>query len=619
MIGDFSPFELAQESFPTISEVALKLAVETQDRAFGRLGSLLYIIILEDVSKLSYGQATIFETKIGAALNILERACMWPKDASSKGHSTMESIAAAKSNGRTKSLRDLKNLLNCGLKEFSLRRTEFDDLLTVLDQTVTVKNLTPKDLGIDSSPHGKTGNIPGYPQHVNEALYLALDVHTSCACPSQHLKSAKLRLDSMEEHNGAKIPFEVFFPGSPTHIRGSPNGEVWHETTLMVSMNRPVKKRKKKPPIQVEGIELLPGDFCHHLKTNLGYCIRFNLGFENTDLILRAYNSTKNLVRNVKPIQSLSLTNVLTRSGDKMTTKEKFYLGYILAKSVWQYYGSGWMRQPWSHNDIQFLEEQKSMGKSVVSSYRPYYHPNFSHDQIDTTECCLDGILLHRYPNILALAILLIEVIQGRPYDEQNNKPYSFTKIREYYWYAWNLTIGATLDCNIIYKEVIKKCLYGKLFKEAPFDEDNPKDGVDMRRDIIYKEIVFPLKCLLEVSTLSPEDEPIFKAIDGSGVRGVTYEQDFGHRSSVEGLSSRVQASPPSESNIAMFVADEDVPGEHSRPVNISRIRSRTPDSCKSRNWNSWVAERPKTRDDFEIAIICAVQPEYDAVALLID
>ena len=79
LTGDFTPLELAQEAFPTISEVALKLAVETKNRGFGKLGSLLYIIILKDVTTLSSRQATIFEAKIEASLDILEKACMVSK------------------------------------------------------------------------------------------------------------------------------------------------------------------------------------------------------------------------------------------------------------------------------------------------------------------------------------------------------------------------------------------------------------------------------------------------------------------------------------------------------------------------------------------------------------
>ncbi|KAK6498713.1 hypothetical protein TWF481_011289 [Arthrobotrys musiformis] len=646
LTGDFTPLELAQEAFQTISEVAIKLAAETKNSKFGKLGTLLFIVTLNDVTTLSSRQATVFETKIEASLDILEKACMWPKGGGTKGHPTLHGIAIAKRKGLTRALKNSSADVRLGLKEFSLRTHELEALLTVLEQTQTIKDLTLEDMGLDSSPDSKKDNVPGYPPHVNGALYDTLDMHTSCGCPLQHLKSPRLRLDSIEEHEGAQIPFEVLFPASPAQNRSTPNCEIWHETMLMVSSKGPQRKKgpkSKRPPPKIEGTELLLGEFCRHLKAKMGYCIRFTLVFESADPILRTCDSYSGLNRNVKLVQSLSLTNVLYKIGNKMTTRERFYLAYILAKSVWQYYGSDWMRQPWTHNDIQFLEEQKSTDKSKIASYNPYYHPKFSDENKETPEYLPDGVLLHRYPNILALAILLIEIIQGRPYDEQNQQPYGFAKMKEYYKYAWNLTLGATLDCNVIYKEVIKKCLDRKLFKEAPFDEDKPKEGIDIRRDIIYREIVYPLKHLLKLSSPSDGEDPILQVVDDDPACteikaqanqsrcNPTYEIDSSHhpsrhssrhssrRSSIDYSAARVEISPPPRHSIETSLAD-DALSECAWPIIPPETRSHTPDSFSdTRSRNSCSVERPESRDDFEIAIICAVQPEYDAVALVID
>ncbi|KAK6352549.1 hypothetical protein TWF730_009373 [Orbilia blumenaviensis] len=630
---DFTPLELAQESFPTISEVALRLAVETKNRGFGKLGTLLHIILAEDVATLSSRQASAFKTKIKASLDILERACMWPKNAGVHGHTTLCKIAIAKQKNLGKALSISKIEMHRGLKDFCSRGHEFEDLLTVLEQTQTVKDLTSEDMGIDSN---KKDNIPGYPQHVNEILYVTLDMHTSCGCPLQHLKSARLRLDSIEEHDGARIPFEILFPASPAQDRGSPNCEMWHETMLMVSRAGPSKKGKgrmlSKVPARGDGVELSLGDFCHHLKAKMGYCIRFNLSFESADPVLRTCSFSGRSTRNVKLVQSLSLTNILYKIGNRMTTKEKFHLAYVLAKSVWQYYGSDWMRQPWTHNDIQFLEEYKSTDKSQIASYNPYYYPKFNSETTEATEYCRDGIILHRYPNILALAILLIEIIQGRPYDEQNNEPYGLTKIKEYYKYAWKLAIGTALDCNIIYKEVIRKCLDGKLFRAAPFDENDPKQGIDMRRDIIYREIVLPLKHLLTLSSSTlDDDQPMFQAVDEIATETriqpdhnshtITDNKYSSPRSSLEYSATQVTMSLFAKPSFTMSLPEEYIPSEHELPSSPPefRPRSHTPDSCISESRRSCSVERPESREDFEIAIICAVKPEYDAVALLID
>jgi hypothetical protein len=93
------------------------------------------------------------------------------------------------------------------------------------------------DMGLNYSETKGKDHVPGYPEHVNEALYLTLSLHTACCCRSQHLGLARLRLDSNEEHEHPEtIPFEILFTASPDRVRDSnPNSEVWHEAKILVS------------------------------------------------------------------------------------------------------------------------------------------------------------------------------------------------------------------------------------------------------------------------------------------------------------------------------------------------------------------------------------------------
>ncbi|KAF3927271.1 hypothetical protein ABW20_dc0109503 [Dactylellina cionopaga] len=626
-IGEFSPLELAQEAFPVVSDVALKLAVETRNRGLGKLGGLLLMVVLKDVTTLSHRQADAYEDKIEVVLLQVERACMWPKNAGTSGYPTLQRIAQRKSVN-----------IHQGLKEFSKRIHEFESLIASLDQIQTIKDLTPEDMGLDSSPDSKKDNVPGYPPHVNEALYCTLDLHTCCECPEQHLKLAKVRLDSIEEHSGAKIPFEVLFPASPVHDRGSnPGQEIWHETMMMVSSKRPVikktrasqKSRNRLSVVQVEGKELPLGDFCRHLKAKLGFCVRFNLMFESADPVLRTDETFTQSLRKVKFAQSMSLANVLHSHGQKITTKERFHLAYILAKSVWQYYGSDWMKNPWTHDDIQFVEEQgakKNAQGTMLSSYNPYFNPNFETPDIYIGEYCPEGILIHRYPGVLALAIMLLEIIQGQPFDYEGEQPYSLPQLKNYYKFAWNLVTGTTLDCNIMYKEVVKKCLDGKLFKDAPFDPDDPQNGLEIRRSILYREIVFPLKHLLTLSSSSfGFEEPVLQTALVMEVSETiteqysgrpSYESDRGRKMSprpTSRLSFQSSMSDPQiHPNIALYSRDESLPA---RPQFTPSESSYSLLSSR----NSTLSSRPTSRDEFEIAIICALKAELDAVTLLVD
>ncbi|EPS37714.1 hypothetical protein H072_8570 [Dactylellina haptotyla CBS 200.50] len=629
---EYTPLELAQETFQVVSDVAVKLAVDSKNRAFGKLGCLLAIVGLKDVTTLSHRQAEIYEAKIEVVLDQVERACTWPKNARTKGYPTLQALARKEA--------DLKKI-NHGLKELVKRTHEFEALLTILEQTQTIQELTPEDMGLDADPATKKNNVPGYPPHVNEALYVTLDVHTSCDCPIQHLKLAKLRLDATEEHDGSQIPFEILFPASPAHHYGAnPDKAIWHETMMMVSSKRPVKKRPTKfsqksrvrqQIVRVEGKEMSFGDFCKHLKAKLGYCLRFNLVFESSEPVLRSEETPGKSLRNVKLVHSLSLSAILQKIGHKMATKEKFHLGYVLAKSVWQYYGSEWMKKPWTHDDIQFLEEQVSVDKThgkLLSTYNPYFDPNFGNCDSLVGEYCPDGILLHRYPGVLALAIMLLEIIQGQTFGEfEDHQPYNLPKIKDHYKQAWVLVSGSTLDCNIMYKEVIKKCLDGKLFKEAPFDSDNPQNGLEIRRSIIYREIVFPLKHLLQLSSSSYSlDEPILQApqdveplqlhkVESRSSIDAHHQTDFGVAASF--VPAATSQQPPAEFQ-ATYRPDMAVSVRSLNRMTSPEPRPFTPDSSMEHTTNCRIP-RPASRDDFEIAIICAVKPEYDAVTLLLD
>ncbi|KAF3912937.1 hypothetical protein AA313_de0210118 [Arthrobotrys entomopaga] len=624
---DFTALELAQEAFPAVGIAATRLAVETKNRVIGKLGAQLQIIALKDITTLSHRQAEIYEGKIEVVLQQVERACMWPKNANPRGYPTLRALARKKAN--------VKNIQQ-GLKEFAKRTQEFEALLAVLDQVQTIKDLTSEDLGLDISSTSKKDNVPGYPQHVNEALYFTLDLHTSCDCPIQHLKLAKLRLDATEEHDGTKVPFDVIFPASPVHHRASPGREVWHETMVIVSSKRPVQKKRRLPQkssgirgmIHTEGRELSCGDFCKYLKAKLGFCLKLNLIYESSDPVLRTDENLAKPVRNVKLVQSLSLAKVLQNLGHKMTTKERFHLGYVLAKSVWQYYGSDWMKNPWTHDDIQFLEEQVTGDNShgtAISSYNPYFDPNFGKTETFLGEYCPEGMLIQRYPGVLALAIMLIEIVQGQPFgNPDDHQPYNLSKVRTYYKHAWNLVSGTTLDCNIMYKEIIKKCLDGKLFKDAPFDSKDPKNGLEIRRSIIYREVVYPLKHLLSLCGPSSNfDEPILQANHDIGLQEPVaapwhipiYQSDHAPMSSPsplptsQYLPSAIDAS--SQPGISVY------PENESRSRTVSpELRSYAPDSSSQASMRS---SRPTSRDEFEIAIICAVKPEYDAVTLLVD
>ncbi|KAF3926779.1 hypothetical protein ABW21_db0208984 [Orbilia brochopaga] len=623
---NLTPLDIAREVFPVISDIAIQLAIEMKNRAFSELGTCLFLA-LDDDTTLSDRQTRLFERKVETILSIIEKACSSPKNVNTKAttYSYLEALVESKTRAGIHELRSLQSL-RCNLKAFALRAQEFEGLLTLLQQLKTISELTPEDLGLDSSTKGKIDNVPGYPPHVNEMLYMTLDLHTSCHCQKQHLKMARLGLDVTEDHDGAEIPFEVLFPVAPLDTCGAIQGiPIFHETTMLVLRKRPGKnqtKRKARTQVgreNINGKELSIGEFCRHLQRKVGVCLRFQLALENSDPVLRTIEVTTSLEQPVwkaQYSQTFTLAGFLRERGSTIAVRDKFQLAYLLAKSVWQYYGSDWMKNPWTHDDIEFLENNDSSSggrRGVLSAYNPYINSDLEQSETYIGEfCSAEGMVIHRYPGVIALAILLIEVIQGQPFGTYGNtQQYSFPNIKQSYKSAWKVMAENTLDCNIIYKEVIKKCLDGKIFKEAPFDPQDPQNGLEIRRTILYREIVYPLKHLLALSESLPSS---------------------GSEPQMESFTDLPDLCPVQDENLAIHAASHSLAmtaeqtNEPGPPLPFKAPQGTLgiyPMQESSRRDSPIPAQmllrRPSSRDEFEIAIICALPLEYDAVTCLVD
>lgn len=180
----------------------------------------------------------------------------------------------------------------------------------------------------------------------------------------------------------------------------------------------------------------------------------------------------------------------------RLKLREKAFLLYTIAKSFWQYYNSGWMSTPWTHEDIIILTER---GHGIYDRKpHPYIAAQLKKDQIRVPEFYDAPGLCHRYPNILALAILLIEIVTlRRPPTLDSQVSWNEAQIND--WLQWTYETAAEESkqgkFHKTVKEVIDSCLSPILFEEAPYSTTIPGD-VERRKQIIYHQIVVPLKQL---------------------------------------------------------------------------------------------------------------------------
>lgn len=112
--------------------------------------------------------------------------------------------------------------------------------------------------------------------------------------------------------------------------------------------------------------------------------------------------------------QSLSLSDALRMR--HLSNKMKVILAYIVAKSVWEFYDSDWMSRPWTAQDIHFMPEPPggNDGEPLVFINRPFLSVQLRDGNVAVGESSNKPGQIHRYPRILSLGLMLIEIGTGK-------------------------------------------------------------------------------------------------------------------------------------------------------------------------------------------------------------
>ncbi|KAL1617277.1 hypothetical protein SLS56_011048 [Neofusicoccum ribis] len=128
----------------------------------------------------------------------------------------------------------------------------------------------------------------------------------------------------------------------------------------------------------------------------------------------------------------------------------------------------------------------------------------FQKSDTDIPEFCDGESVMHKYPKVLALGILLIEIAKGEILEAcRTLQRYDDSSTNEYFISAWSSLSNGVLgedDDYTTYREAVKQCLDFDLFAEAPYlpGQSRPEKSLRERRAILYSKVVSPLKKLLE-------------------------------------------------------------------------------------------------------------------------
>lgn len=177
-------------------------------------------------------------------------------------------------------------------------------------------------------------------------------------------------------------------------------------------------------------------------------------------------------------------------------------IAYIIAQSVWHFYDSDWMNVEWMTSSIYFINELSAENNEVAYYCKPYLNASFKNTETISPEYKEGLGIMHRYPRLLALGMILLEIATGQSIaSEGHPDQWNAQKINQQLTRLTVLLKTSRFedDCNYPhYKASVEKCLNIGLFKNAPFNPKSPKENLEERRSILYNEVVDPLKQLFE-------------------------------------------------------------------------------------------------------------------------
>ncbi|PFH61507.1 hypothetical protein XA68_17164 [Ophiocordyceps unilateralis] len=304
------------------------------------------------------------------------------------------------------------------------------------------------------------------------------------------------------------IPFEMLISSAP--FMSETAFGCWQEIQLLIPRNKKTSKKPRKrvrfadcdedtedSPAQGNLEEIKTEEFCQLIHLDAKACLCLTVQGDK----LQRFLDSKPPKYSIDPTPSISLATVLRTH--QLSRKMKGALAYILAKSVWQFYDSDWMKTRWTSETIHFM---RYCSQGVFAS-KPYFAVRFGEDS-DALEATSTYGEIHRYPRVCALGIMLVEIGHGSLLSqsgEGNESQSPQRRINDCWTRAQKISDEEQPwpDFDFAkYRTAVKNCLNPSIFDEAPFrprdSNQEIADGRQKRRKVLYEQVVFPLEELVQ-------------------------------------------------------------------------------------------------------------------------
>lgn len=408
-----------------------------------------------------------------------------------------------------------------GLGQLTTRSRDAEEVIAHIQKFTKRDRRSSKRNVSDDTTSTKRITQPERSRHANELVHRVLREQMYCTCQSnkmtkqmqrEHLVCLLLQPPAQQATSNSLVQFDMLFSSTP--FWNKPQLSHWQDIQLLVpsSSNTSNKKRArfadaddcdKDDHVNIMSAKQLlrvdQGQFCSLI--GLGADWRLCLSIQEGEL-LHCFEPLKQIVEHVPGI---SLAKIL--SNYYLTARMKLVLAYIIVYSVWQYYDSDWMKTKWTSETIQFMRESNTSGdQGKLFTWKPYLSVHSNDEDPQCYEYNKVAGIVHAYPRIRALGIMLVEIGIGFPLheDEKQAQPLA-ARVNSELFKAFNHTKDEKRWKDFDYPDymsAVRHCLEPDTFNQAPYVEESStrewKEALKQRRNILYDKVVFPLEDLLQ-------------------------------------------------------------------------------------------------------------------------
>ncbi|MCJ1470420.1 hypothetical protein MMC07_009065 [Pseudocyphellaria aurata] len=230
----------------------------------------------------------------------------------------------------------------------------------------------------------------------------------------------------------------------------------------------------------------------------------------------------------------------------ELTVEHKIKLSHAIARAFWLFYSSELMNARWTSEDLLFVPHDGKISELQGIPLRAFVSFPFGTQYKDSPEeFCEKDLFTHRYPRILYLGIVLLEIGLGRPLELERDFKLSLLshtniiymkakrQLKELKKAKWD-----GFRWKDYFVEAVENCLESNNFQEtykrrkSRSRGDTNKDektvsysALPERREVLYRKVVAPLFWLAKIGFEDTEEVPVVP-ISGKIRRTSTFADD---------------------------------------------------------------------------------------------